>query len=84
MRGLLGPLARAEERSQIPGKAKLFEAMDGRVVWRPVDGEHCRGPGGQGRSEGNRLGGLLFGYFLLATQEKVTRSPKGSESSGFT
>ena len=25
-------------------------------------------------------GGLLFGYFLLATQEKVTRSPKASES----
>ena len=22
-------------------------------------------------------GGLLFGYFLLATQEKVTRSPAG-------
>ncbi|HET9032735.1 MAG TPA: hypothetical protein VFN25_07510, partial [Dokdonella sp.] len=24
-------------------------------------------------------GGLLFGYFLLATQEKVTRSPEASE-----
>ncbi len=26
-------------------------------------------------------GGLLFGYFLLATQEKVTRSPEASDTS---
>ena len=25
-------------------------------------------------------GGLLFGYFLLATQEKVTRAPQAHES----
>ncbi len=33
----------------------------------------------EGRMPGDRAtgGGLLFGYFLLATQEKVTRSPKG-------
>ena len=37
----------------------------------------------QGRMPGERItgGGLLFGYFLLATQEKVTRSPKTSGSS---
>jgi hypothetical protein len=28
-------------------------------------------------------GGLLFGNFLLATQEKVTRAPKAHESSCF-
>lgn len=28
-------------------------------------------------------GGLLFGDFLLATQEKVTRAPKAHESSCF-
>ncbi len=37
----------------------------------------------QGRMPGDRVtgGGLLFGYFLLATQEKVTRSLEASGSS---
>ena len=37
----------------------------------------------QGRMPEDRTtgGGLLFGYFLLATQEKVTRPPKEDESS---
>src|SRR5690348_1508627 len=36
----------------------------------------------QGRMPEDRTtgGGLLFGYFLLATQEKVTRSPQASGS----
>jgi hypothetical protein len=35
-----------------------------------------------GRSPASaKWGGLLFGYFLLATQEKVTRPPQEGESS---
>ena len=33
--------------------------------------------GGQDARRPLMWGGLLFGYFLLATQEKVTRSPGG-------
>ena len=45
---LSGPLERAEERSRQTGKAKLFEAMDGRVVWRPSGGEHRKEVFGHG------------------------------------
>jgi len=64
------------------GKARMFEAMDGRV---------CAGPS-PASSAGHRAGFiravrdggvLLFGYFLLDKQEKVTRCPQGSESLGF-
>ena len=36
------PCSSAEERSRPPGKGKLFEARDGRVVCRPVGDEHRR------------------------------------------
>jgi hypothetical protein len=36
---------------------------------------------GHGCPASAKRGGLLFGYFLLATQEKVTRPPKEDESS---
>ncbi len=52
------PLSRAEERSQTPGKGELFEAMDGRVVRRPVAGEHRREPGG--RSPSGATAGVVF------------------------
>ena len=42
--------------------------------------EPLRGVGGQDARRPLHRGGLLFGYFLLATQEKVTRSPQASES----
>jgi hypothetical protein len=42
--------------------------------------EPLREVAGQDARRPLHRGGLLFGYFLLATQEKVTRSPKASES----
>ncbi len=75
-----GPCGRAEERSRQPGKGKLFEHRDVRVVCRPVAGEHRRGPGGQESDRRGRRGVLSFGYFPLDTQRKVTRSPQASES----
>ena len=77
------PCGHAEERSRQPGIGKLSEHRDVRVVCRPVGGEHRRAPDGQESGRRGRWGGLLFGYFLLATQEKVTRSPQASESSAF-
>ena len=74
------PYGRAEEHSELPGKGKLFEAMDGRVVYRPADREHRRDPDGRKSVRRDRRGGLSFGYFSLATQRKVTRSPQASES----
>jgi len=61
-------------------KARMFEHMDVRVRAGP----------GMASSAGYRAsstgaardwGVLLFGYFLLDKQEKVTRAPKGRESS---
>ena len=44
--------------------------------------ESLREVAGQDARRPLHRGGLLFGYFLLATQEKVTRSPQASESLG--
>jgi len=38
-------------------------------------------PGGQDARRARRRGGLLFGYFLLATQEKVTRPAEPDDKS---
>jgi hypothetical protein len=48
----------------------------GMCVRRPAGTEH--GPGGQEARKATLRGGLLFGYFLLATQEKVTRAKRES------
>ena len=45
--------------------------------------EPLREVAGQDARRPLHRGGLLFGYFLLATQEKVTRSPQASESFAF-
>jgi hypothetical protein len=60
-------------------KARMFEATDGRVRAGPVlasSAGHRAGLIGATRD----WGVLLFGYFLLDKQEKVTRAPKGRES----
>jgi hypothetical protein len=74
------PCSSAEERSRPPGKGKLSEARDGRVVCRPVDDEHRREQ--DERSSSCADAGVPFSLvtFLLGKQEKVTRSPKASES----
>jgi len=41
------PLRSAEERSRPAGIGELSEARDGRVVRRPLGGEHRRVPAGQ-------------------------------------
>jgi len=55
-----------------------FDASPGMDCQRTP--EPAREVGGQDARRPRHRGGLLFGYFLLATQEKVTRSPKASES----
>jgi hypothetical protein len=69
------------------GKARRVGAMDcaqlAASTWmccQPTPGAAARSRR-TGVRRPLRRGGLLFGYFLLATQEKVTRSPKASESS---
>jgi len=61
-------------------KAPLSEARDGRVGAGPWT---VRREGHIARcaSDARNPGGLLFAYFLLSTQEKVTRTPKACESS---
>ena len=77
MRALLdGPhRGRRVDAAENPGKAKLSEHRDVRVILRP-DFQPLR-PGdffGQGWPKKRpRWGVLLFGYFLLHKQEKVTR-----------
>ena len=57
------------------------------MPFRPCMDARSKSPasahGLDGRSPASaKWGGLLFGYFLLATQEKVTRPPQEGESSG--
>ena len=54
----LTPCSSAEERSRPAGKGELFEAMDGRVVRRPLGGEHRREP--MGRSPIGADAGVVF------------------------
>jgi hypothetical protein len=54
--------------------AAKLEAQQTKCVRRPAGTEH--GHGGQEARSAPIRGGLLFGYFLLATQEKVTRAKR--------
>jgi hypothetical protein len=74
------PCRSAEERSWSPGKGELFEARDSRVVRRPVASEHRRGPSGLCPIGADAGVPFSLVTFLLGKQEKVTRSPKASES----
>ena len=64
------PCSSAEERSRPPGKGKLFEARDGRVVCRPVGDEHRREQ--DGRSLSCAYAGVPFPLvtFLWASKGK--------------
>ena len=68
------------------GGSARRDARTMRACFSPAHGcavEKPRKPNAnsQGRMPGERLarGGLLFGYFLLATQEKVTRADRRSD-----
>ncbi len=61
------------------GKARMFEAMDGRVRAGPVMASSAGDRAGSFRAARD-WGALLFGYFLLGKQEKVTRCPQGAKA----
>ena len=72
---LLGPVGAPSSGGSRRGKARLFEAMDGRVrAGRRVPSNAGNGSEADARTSGV----LLFGYFLLDKQEKVTRWPEGT------
>jgi hypothetical protein len=79
-----GPLDRGETAEEL---SEGWPTRCGPVRCQSRDGLSANpGAGSRTRSTGTvrraRVrGGLLFAYFLLATQEKVGRSPKASESS---
>ena len=73
----LGPLlCRREAQPHGEKRSRVSELRSGSRFVRPARascgsapcGEHCREAAGR-----HSRGGLLFGYFFLATQEKVTR-----------
>ncbi len=74
------------QRQRDVGKARRVARMDA-SQFDVSPGTDCRRTAGvalRSRRAGARRplhrGGLLFGYFLLATQEKVTRAPQACES----
>ena len=60
--GKWGPLWSAEERSDLQGKASMFEHMDVRVAQRPARREHRREP-----RVPDAPGARKWGGFLLVT-----------------
>ena len=68
-----GPLWSAEERSDLQGKASMFEHRDVRVAQRPARREHRREPRVHDAHGARKWGGLSFGDFSLAKQRKDTR-----------
>ena len=60
--GKWGPLWSAEERSDLQGKASMFERMDARVAQRPARREHRREP-----RVPDAPGARKWGGFLLVT-----------------
>ena len=73
------------QRRSGAGKARRVARRDASQLAVSA-GMHCqptpeplRAVGGQDARRPLHRGGLLFGYFLLATQEKVARSPEASE-----
>ncbi len=78
----MGPLRRGSRTQESPQDgahdARQFVARTWMCVQRTP--ESANALAGQDARRARRRGGLLFGHFLLATQEKVTRSPQVSES----
>jgi hypothetical protein len=79
-----GPVARGEAAQEL---SEGWPTRRGPVRRQSMDGLSAN-PGAASRTRSTGTvrrarvwGGLLFAYFLLATQEKVGRSPKASESS---
>jgi hypothetical protein len=73
-----GPVARAEYRSQAGMKARTLSEASRSGMSIPLRLRVVRAPGlarnaGHRRQPARASGALLFGYFLLGTQEKVPR-----------
>ena len=74
---LSGPLERAEERSRRTGIAKLFEARDGRVVWRPASGEHRKEVFGQESKNRDRGVSWRDAREVMDKHTSLARRPAG-------
>src|SRR5215469_3299645 len=80
MRAALGSLCIAAAAAAMPaGAAPWIAPIPLSAHGRAVSGTQvsCRALFGQEPEKRNAKGGLLFGDFLLAKQEKVARSPAG-------
>jgi hypothetical protein len=67
------PCVAPSNAADFGGKAWMFERMDARVHAGPKSASSA-GHGAREASDARQSGRLLFGYFLLARQEKVTRA----------
>jgi hypothetical protein len=81
MRAAVGPLCIAAAAAAMPaGAARGIAPIPLRAHGCALSGTQvsCRALFGQESEKRDAKGGLLFGDFLLAKQEKVTRSPDAS------